>query len=237
MTKKKIKSQYLKDPKAAPNTLEKEWWKPRIFKEKAERAAKEDASRKAAAKADRFHKPPIDEYDSAENQMKISRFGNDRGSIKQHLDQETMEVDGVAQTVNKTRDLLDRLYRAGEINEWSYKAGKEFKRCFSTAGYDSCKSSNLMGVGGSGGDHAHAAAAAIERTAEFRGKVHLAMEIVGGHDSPMWKAMFWLVGMEKSLNDVSKQEGNHRDVWSGFAKSALYLLGREYQSRPENRAR
>lgn len=229
----KFKSRYLNNPATPPNALEREWWRALIHRNKLAAIAANELERKKA-QAQRFNGAPKDQYFSPSRKIMISREGYDRGSIDQPLDQHVMEVEGSVQLVNRTRDLLDRLYKAHEINEASYKAGKEFKRCFSAAGYDRVKTSNLTGVGGGYG---LTAAEQIEQTAEARGTVHSAVEIVGGYNSPMWKAMFWLVGMEKSLNQVSEAEGGSRDVWTGFAKSALYLLGREYERSPKNRAR
>lgn len=176
---------------------------------------------------DRFNPDPPDLYWSAEKKMELSRFGNARGSVRQELVPVPCDPEGTMIRANRVKDRLDVMEERGQIRDHELDAAREFQKNFRLAGYDRVKTTNLSGAAGGG----MSVEAQMAATAEARTYIGKAMAIVGGADSPMWKALFWIVGHGKSLRDVSKIETGERDVWTGFVKAALYLLGQDYQRR------
>lgn len=186
----------------------------------------------------RFLPDPDDLVFDARVKMGLSRFGRDRGAVRRELVQDYAAPDGRVAVVNRVKDGLDRMHRSGVISTDELEAARLFQRAFAACGYDRVKTTNLSGASGGGAtleDH-------MVRTASARAYVHGVRDMVGGPDSPMWTAVFWIVGHGVSMdelaqNETAQGESGDRKVWSGFVRSALYLMGRDLRDKRKDRGK
>lgn len=180
------------------------------------------------AEPSRFNKEPDDLYFSQTAGMEVSRYGRDRGSIVQDLKCETtIDARGDRAWANRIVDNLDLMLDRGVISDDMYQAGREFQNSFNRAGYTGMKTTNLTGAGGGGASTEERAIGDISA----RNRVHECMKMVGGDESPMWVALFWIVGQQHSIREASAAHQDRAAVWTGFVKAALYLLGQDYTRR------
>lgn len=209
--------------KEKTNLLEKAWM-PAKWARVTEAEKKE---RDQALAERRFNEEPDDLVYYPEAKMELSRFGRAKGSVRQPMVSEYAEVDGSLHIVNRVKDGLDRMRETGAISPDELEAAREFQMAFRAAGYDRVKTTNLSGASGGGhGQEDH-----MTRTADARNRVHATAALVGGDGSPMWRAVFWIIGHGISIHDVVKRESGNRQVWLGFVKAALYLMGQDYKKR------
>lgn len=209
-------------------TILEKAWKPgkAAWIENEKRAAAEGTRNEA-----RFLPSPDDLVYYPHAGQKLSRFGRDKGTIKQDMVPEIADVDGHVHVVGRVMDGLDRMRAAGSISPDELDAAREFQQAFRVAGYDRVKTTNLTGVSGGG----HSTEEQMAGTIGARNHVLAVRDLIGGADSPMWTCVFWVVGHGISMHELARNESGDRKVWVGFVRAALYLMGNDFAKRMKHK--
>jgi hypothetical protein len=180
-----------------------------------------------------FNGSPDDIMPDPRYEVAVSRQGKDKGSRKQALYHETMEVRGELQEVQVVHNGLYRMHQKGNICDDGYKAALSFQRYYELGKYEACTSVNLSGAPGGNMSiddvyvRAHAA----------RDYVHHVLDMLGGPTSRMSLAVVHYVGRGCTLEQISKARSGSNQYWQGMLHAALILMADDYKKLQRKRGR
>jgi hypothetical protein len=106
---------------------------------------------------------------------------------------------------HRTIDSLERMLRAGTIDDEMYSAARDFQAAFIVAHLDSLRAMPMTRIPGTGREPEF-----NERQLDARRRVHEAMDSLGGIGSPGGSAVWSIVGLQHSIREWSLGQG-----WSG----------------------
>jgi len=103
-------------------------------------------------------------------------------------------------------DSLDRMLRAGTIDQGMHEAARDFQAAFSLAGLETLRAMPLIRVFSS----SRPDSAITDRQIQARKRVHRAIDAVGGMGSPGGSAVWFVVGLGQSIREWALRQG-----WGG----------------------
>lgn len=158
----------------------------------------------------------------------VSRFGQDKGSIRRDTVQDIAEVDGRSVIVRRGADNLDKMRGRLSLSHSQYMAGRELKDAWAASGYSEMKTSNLSDArGGASSPLDH-----IERTRRARDFIRAIITLLGGDLSPRWIVIKYHIALDQSLRSLAGGKGGRRVTeWKNLLASALEDMGRDYDRR------
>ena len=113
-------------------------------------------------------------------------------------------------------DSLDRMLRAGTIDQGMHEAARDFQAAFSLAGLETLRAMPLIRVFSS----SRPDSAITDRQIQARKRVHRAIEAVGGMGSPGGSAVWFVVGLGQSIREWALRQG-----WGGRTIEQKQALG------------
>jgi len=107
-------------------------------------------------------------------------------------------------------DSLDRMLRAGTIDQGMHEAARDFQAAFSLAGLETLRAMPLIRAS----DSSRPVSALSDRQIQARTRVHRAIDAVGGMGSPGGSAVWFVVGIGHTVREWALRQG-----WGGRSMS------------------
>ncbi len=123
----------------------------------------------------------------------------------------------------------------GTITPQMHEAGQIFRTLFRSAAIDSMSTSQLVRLPGSTADRLS------NRQMDARRRVLVAMDALGGHDSPAGSCVWFVVGLEMSVREWAARRGWSgrpvpQTIAGGIIVAALGTLAMHFGLTPRQRA-
>jgi hypothetical protein len=115
------------------------------------------------------------------------------------------DPDGRIVVHHRTVDTLGKMLRAGTITEEMHDAARDFEASFIVAQLDQLRALPVLRVPGTGREPDLS-----ERQLHAKGRVHEAMQALGGISSPAGSCVWHVVGLQRSLREWAMRQG-----WGG----------------------
>jgi hypothetical protein len=106
---------------------------------------------------------------------------------------------------HRTVDTLGKMLRSGTITQEMHDAAKAFQAAFIVANFDPLRALPILRVPGTGREPY-----LNERQLHARGRVHKALEALGGISSPAGSCVWHVVGLQRSIREWAIRQG-----WGG----------------------
>lgn len=171
--------------------------------------------------------PQREDHDPATG-LRLATFGDDRGT-KESLNHRRLErvdtsIDNRPVTVTRVVTTLRDMHRNGTINDAEFRAGMVFKHNFDVAGLDGLHVPSWDRIPSSGWKPQPDQPTYILNA---RNRIYDMLALLGGQDAPTARAVYWVIGLEFSLNELERLTKVRKDTLKGFLISALYILSVE----------
>ena len=132
-------------------------------------------------------------------------------------------------------DTLGMMLANGTITPEMHEAGCIFRTLFRSAALDTMSTSQIIRLPGSTADRLS------NRQLDARRRVFVAMDALGGHNSPAGSCVWFVVGLEMSVREWSARSGwSGRPVSQPFAGgvliAALAILANHFGLQPSSHA-
>jgi hypothetical protein len=132
-------------------------------------------------------------------------------------------------------DTLGMMLANGTITPQMHEAGQIFRTLFRSAAIDSMSTSQLVRLPGSTADRLS------NRQMDARRRVLVAMDALGGHDSPAGSCVWFVVGLEMSVREWAARRGWSgrpvpQTIAGGIIVAALGTLAMHFGLTPRQRA-
>jgi hypothetical protein len=178
---------------------------------------------------------PVVDDTVIENGVAVSRAGKDHGPdhlwSKGRYDADELVLQEIQAAARERRakvarrlDILEWLLNTGGIDRRAYDAGRTFKSFFDQASLSGYPSSACF-VWKAGGLQQDGTLDIMWRA---RHKVQQAIELMGGNDTQAARAVWELVGKDRSLKDISGSNRAVSAAWRAGLIAGLNILADHY---------
>jgi len=142
---------------------------------------------------------------------------------------------GLVVTHRRAVDTLGLMLSHGSITQDMHDAGQLFRSLFRRAAFDTMATSQLLRISGRPED------GASTLQADARRRVAVALDALGGHESPAGSCIWFVVGLEFSVRDWAARQGwagkpVHGPIGQGILVAALGMLAGHFRGGAGQRA-
>jgi Domain of unknown function (DUF6456) len=143
------------------------------------------------------------------------------------------DPDGQIVVRHRTVDTLGKMLRSGTITPEMHDVARSFQTDFAIASLDPIRATPTLRVSGVGREPE-----LTERQLDARRRVHVALQALGGINSPAGSCVWHVVGLQRSVREWALRQGwsgrpVRQEQAQGILIAALGVLARCYTRRTE----